>query len=426
MKDQRWTIYIPVLIVILLSVPVVYISNWTDFRYSRELAEDVSDSDGLFAGFNEKTSTTIDLVPDSVVDRAIEDADENITYTDREGNQQNVTQSSGRKTLIGSVLDALLMVGISIGAAFLIFFLFKMKRKVTLKAFFAVALGLCASVSVMFYLFLLRYFLNQGLGLGIEEGSLFYWSIVLIGLAVGIAIVYNMVFRSMDRRRKNTALIAFCVIMGPFLTIVLPVWVIVFLLTGIALWDLWAAKRGVIKDMVNLSDEHRKEESRPGNTAHLRKSSDASHGTRPQAVPGRAPSRPVKRKKKNRGLFDIKAGEDITSYGLYEGKHFSLGIGDFIFFSVLVTATFKWMMLKVPWMGFYEFGYGELLAVSITMLVAASVILGLKKTLSYLERENVMPGLPLSVLYGLVALISSFIFLEIINWIGYGQPVNPF
>ena len=426
MKDRRWTIYLPVLIVLVLSVPVVYVSNWVDFNNSRELASEVVDSDGFFAGFSEKTSTTIDLVPDSIVNRALDNADENITYTDSSGNRQNVTQATGSKTIIGSVLDALLMVGIAIGAAFGIFFLFKMKRKVTLKAFFAVALGLCASVSVMLYLFLLKVFLNGAFGFGIKEGSLFYWIIVIIGLSIGISIVYNMVFRSLDRKRKNPALLAFCVLMGPFLTIVLPVWVIVFLLSGVAIWDLWAAKRGVIMEMIYLSDEHGCEVRKAERKAHLHRNAPAQvHTSRITAHPARA-NPPITVKKKRKRLLEVQAGEDITTYGLYEGKYFSLGIGDFIFFSVLVTATFKWMMLKLPWMGFYAFGFGELLAVLITILVASAVILGLKQTLSYLEKESVMPGLPLSVLWGLVAFIFVFLALEIVNWIGYGQPVNPF
>lgn len=424
MIDRRWTIYLPVLIVLVLSVPVVYMSNWMDFNDSRELAAEVRDSSGFFAGFSEKTSTTIDLVPDSVVDRAMGNSDENITYIDSSGEQQNVTQAKGSKTIIGSILDALLMVGIAIGSAFLIFFLFKMRRKVTLKAFFAVSLGLCASVSVMLYLYLLKMFLNGAFGFGIEDGSLFYGIIVVIGLSIGIPIVYNMVFRSLERKRKNPALIAFCVLMGPFLTIVLPVWVIVFLLSGVAIWDLWAAKRGVIKEMVNLSDEHRREDRKVQRKVPLRQSSPDRSGTsRITAHPAKASLPGMNRKRR---LFDVQAGEDITSYGLYEGKHFSLGIGDFIFFSVLVTATFKWMMLKLPWMGFYVFGFGELLAVLITILVAFAVILGLKQTLSYLEKESLMPGLPISVLWGLVAFILVFLALEIVNWIGYGQPVNPF
>ena len=125
-------------------------------------------------------------------------------------------------------------------------------------------------------------------------------------------------------------------------------------------------------------------------------------------------------------MIDVQAGEDITSYGLYEGKDFSLGIGDFIFFSVLVSMTFKWMMLKLPWMAFYAFGLGELLAVLVTFLVIVVVLIGLKQTLGFLEKEKVMPGLPISVLWGLLTFIGMILFLEIFNWIGWGQLVNPF
>jgi hypothetical protein len=137
------------------------------------------------------------------------------------------------------------------------------------------------------------------------------------------------------------------------------------------------------------------------------------------------PASPSPRRKRKR-LIDVGVGEDITSYGMYEGKYFALGIGDFIFFSVLVSATFKWMMLKLPWMGFYAVGWGEIVAILMTIIVGIAVMVGFKQTLSFLEKENVMPGLPISVLWGLLTFFAGAIFLEVINWIGYGSPVNPF
>jgi hypothetical protein len=252
--------------------------------------------------------------------------------------------------------------------------------------------------------------------------------IIGIGALVGIIIIYNMVFRSLEPKRKNPALIAFCTILGPFLAIVLPVWVIIFLLAGVALWDLWAAKRGIIKEMIHLSDKHRKEDRKkmggPNQEVPTHIMTDVVD---PSIIPRTASPPPTNAPpKKRKKLIDVGIGEDITSYGLYEGEHYALGIGDFIFFSVLVSATFKWMMLKMPWMEFYAFGWGELLAVMMTILVMTTVMIGFKQTLSFLDRENVMPGLPLSVLWGLITFFAASIFLEMVNWIGFGEVVNPF
>ncbi|MGA1872594.1 MAG: hypothetical protein ACMUHY_02890 [Thermoplasmatota archaeon] len=427
MSKDGWTKYLPVILVLVLSIPIVTVSQWTDFKEARRLADDVVESSGFFSGFSESTTTTIDVIPDSVIDSTLPDAQENVTYTDSEGNVQNITQDTGKKSVLTGIITTAIMLGLAVAAAFGIFFLFRKRRRLTLKLIFAIALGLCSSVAVMLYLYLMRLFLNDVFDLGMEETGAFFGIIIAIGVVIGITIVYNMVFRSLDPKRKNPALIAFCIALGPFLAIVLPVWVVIFLLAGVALWDLWAAKRGIIKDMINLSDEHRKEERKNARLAPLSPPDwhDVQDAGGPKAsnyVPA-----PVKSPARRKKLIDVGVGEDITSYGLYEGKYFALGIGDFIFFSVLVSSAFKWMMLKMPYMGFYVDGWGEVLVVLVTMVVMMAVMIGLKQTLSYLDKENhVMPGLPLSVLWGLLTFFSLSVFLQAVNLIGYGSVVNPF
>jgi MFS family permease len=425
MERGKWTKYLPVVLVLVLSIPIVTLSQWTDFKESRRLADEYVDSSSFWTGISDQSSTTVDLIPDSVIDSTIPDAEENITVTDSEGNTQNITQSTGRKSIIRGVITTFIMLGLAVAAAFGIFKLFTKRKRLTLKVIFATALGLCASVSFMLYLYLLRLFLNDVFDMSLKETNIFYGIIISIGAVVGIIIIYNMVFRSLEPKRKNPALIAFCIILGPFLAIVLPVWVVIFLLAGVALWDLWAAKRGIIKEMIHLSDKHRKEDRKkaPKPPAIL-PMMPAGNAVPPGVLPHPPASAPPKRKRKK--LIDVGVGEDITSYGLYEGKHYALGIGDFIFFSVLVSATFKWMMLKMPWMEFYAFGWGELLAVMMTILVMTAVMIGFKQTLSFLDKEQVMPGLPLSVLWGLVAFFAASIFLEMVNLIGFGEMVNPF
>ncbi len=240
-------------------------------------------------------------------------------------------------------------------------------------------------------------------------GAFYLVILVLLGITGGVSIVYNMVWNSTNPRKKNPALIAFCVILGPFLAIVLPVYVVVFLLMGVALWDLYAAKRGIIKEMINLSDEHRKEERAvERKRVHHQKTA------------------PVVERKERRPLIRVDQGEDITSYGLYEGKHYSLGIGDFIFFSIMVSTTFTWFMMKMPWMGFYVPALGEVLIVFLTLIIMAVILLGLKQTLVFVDKESIMPGLPLSVLWGLLSFLAIVLVLQGVDYIFFGELVNPF
>jgi len=420
MKDKKLSMYPPVLIVLILSIPLVYMALWTDFERAREMADDVVGNSGFFSGISEDKTTSITLLPEKVLDSAVSDTKENITITNSTGGEQEFVQSTPKGTLYGSVINALMITSIAVGAGFGIFLLFKYKRKSALKIIFTGALGLCSSLTLILYGYFTTGFLEGFFDIDIKFGPLFYSILIVTGFLLGSFIVYNMVFRSLEPKRKNPALIAFCVILGPFLSIVLDSWLILFLLILISLWDLWAAKRGIIKEMINLSEEHKKEERRE-------KKRTEQPRLHTEIVPREASIiKGANRRKRMKGLLNIKTGEDITSYGLYEGKHYSLGIGDFIFFSLLCSAAFSWFMLKAPWMAFYMPVLGEILALELTVLIMASIILGLKHTLGFLEKDNVMPGLPISVLWGLTTFVLSAAVLQVLNLIIIGKPFNPF
>ncbi len=404
--NRKWSMFPPVLIVLLLSLPIALFTQWEDFGYSRELAEETVKTSGTFTGISDDRANTITIIPETVVENTIPEYRENVTLTNSTGGTEERTQTTGGGTVIEGVLNAALMVGVAIGFAFLIFLLFKLKKRITLKLFFAVALGLCTTLAIILYGYFFTLFLEAGPGIEVEMGALYLVILVLLGITGGVSIVYNMVWNSTNPRRKNPALIAFCVILGPFLAIVLPVYVVIFLLMGVALWDLYAAKRGIIKEMINLSDEHRKEER-----AMERK---------------RVQHQMIAPTVERRPLIKVDQGEDITSYGLYEGKHYSLGIGDFIFFSIMASTTFTWFMMKMPWMGFYVPALGEVLIVVLTLIIMAVILLGLKQTLVFVDRESIMPGLPLSVLWGLLSFLGIVLVLQGVDYVFYGELVNPF
>jgi len=410
MKDKRGTLYIPVVLVLVLSIPLVWTTLYPDFDTAKRLARELEGSDSFFWGVSDDKSTAIPIT-DDVIDVIVPDTKENVTFTNSTGDQQQVVQSTPKGSLLKGIANASVMVGIAVVSAFGLLFLFKRRKKLTLKMIFSFAIWLCSSLAIFLYIYMFRAFLLEVTGLDLllpADGWPFYISAAVLGFASGTMITYNMVFRSLDPRRKNPALLAFSVFLGPFLAVVLDTSLVLFLLIGVALWDLWAAKRGVIKEIVTMSDEHRKEVRRQA----------------PSPI-GIVPTEQVDRKKR---LISLKVdkGEDLTTYGLYEGKHYSLGIGDFIFFSLLSSTAFTWFMLKMPWMGFYVPGWGELVAVLLTVLVVSTILLGLKQTLSFLEKDSIMPGLPLSVLWGLIAFLTSAIVLEILNLALFGGIVNPF
>ena len=419
MKNKKLSLFPPVLLVLILSIPIVSVSLWPDFDQARELASETVGTTSFFEGTSGGNSRSITIIPERVIEENFEDTTEKVNLTNTTGQEQEIEQKTAWGSILEGALNALIMIVFATLAGFGIYFLFKYKKRQTLKGFFVIALGLCSSLSTMIYLYFSTIFVDKYLGVEVPYTIPFYVGTVLTGFIVGGLISFHMVFRSLDPKKKNPALLAFCIILGPFLAVVLPIWLVLFLLIGISLWDLWAAKRGIIKEMVNLSEEHRKEE---GYVRQTEPSPIAASKSTRAEVKTATDTKP----KPKRRFFEVQKGEDITTYGLYEGKHYSLGIGDFIFFSLLSSAAFTWFMLKLPWMGFYVDVLGEVLAISMTAVVVAAILLGLRHTLGYLEKDNVMPGLPISMLWGMLAFLGCAVSVEIVNLIFYGGIVNPF
>jgi len=148
MKDARFTLYIPVIVVLALSLPLVWVTLYSDFDRTRELASENEDTTGFFQGISDDKSTSITLVPNEVIDNTIPGATEDVVLTNDTGGQQSIEQSTPKGALTKGLINAGIMVALSVASAFGLFFLFKRRRKLTLKMIFALAIWLCASLSM--------------------------------------------------------------------------------------------------------------------------------------------------------------------------------------------------------------------------------------------------------------------------------------
>jgi hypothetical protein len=172
MTDRRISLYIPVLLVLAISLPLVAATLYTDFSRVRELADTTVGSSSLFRGIADEKSTTISIVPDEVIDDNIGETTENVTLTNDTGGQQQIVQSTPKGALTKGFVNAGIIVLLAVASAFGLFFLFRQRRKLTLKMIFAVAIWLCASLAIFLYLYLLRGFTSEVLGVRTEEGAI--------------------------------------------------------------------------------------------------------------------------------------------------------------------------------------------------------------------------------------------------------------
>lgn len=355
------------------------------------------------------------------------------------------------------IINVGVLLGIAVAAAFLIYLLFKFKKRLTIKLFFSIALGTVAVATIfIIFFFFYNYLIFQ---FDVPYSDLYVFSIgIPIGLVGGIGIIYNITSKNTTPKRRNIALICLSGLIAVFLTSVLFEGLLVLLIIGISVWDIYATKRGPIKGIIDITDKDEKDlkdakaaqtKAAPSNAPSQNARTAKVGPTTPQAqtnnattlppvanrplqpptslatttpmvkvqpapVPAQAPANP----KAN----DLEA---LQLFGLYDTKEFSIGVGDLIFYSVLMALAMKYFMFKLPYYGFYSEGLGIGIAFFIAIVIGIAVLAGFVKTVQLLDRNYILPGLPISMGIGIGSFLVFWAALEIINWIYYGF-VAPF
>ena len=376
------------------------------------------------------------------------------------------------------IINVGVLLGIAVGAAFLIYLLFKLKKRLTIKLFFSIALGTVAVATIfIIFFFFYNYLIFQ---FDAPYSDLYVFSIgIPISMVGGIGIIYNITSKNTTPKRRNIALICLSGLIAVFLTSVLFEGLLVLLIIGISIWDIYATKRGPIKGIIDITDKDEKDlkdakaaqtkaaqanarsqsaqaakvgpttpqaqrstaavapaalaQNSPGATAPLAKATQASMSSAPATQvqkssgaitpPQKAPSTPVPAPvPANPKANDLEA---LQLFGLYDTKEFSIGVGDLIFYSVLMALAMKYFMFKLPYYGFYNDALGIGIAFFIAIVIGLAVLAGFVKTVQLLDRNYILPGLPISMGIGIGCFLVFWAALEIINWIYYGF-VAPF
>jgi hypothetical protein len=221
------------------------------------------------------------------------------------------------------------------------------------------------------------------------------------------------------------------------------------------IWDIYATRSGPIKKIIDIIDED-EEEKRKKRRLEAQQAAQAAQqalqtggpGTNvplttktppvpPQAVPG--PSQPpipaqhpvqtppqpqvVPVKTAPSQQSDLDA---LQLFGLYDTDKFSIGLGDLIFYSVFTAMAMKYFLLWLPFYGFYTGLLGIVISLYVAVFIGIAVLVGFLKTVQLLEKNYVLPGLPISMGIALVCFITFLIILEALNLFFYGNLVPIF
>ena len=170
--------------------------------------------------------------------------------------------------------------------------------------------------------------------------------ILIIGLAIflGSFFTYSIINFPSGNRLRNFAIILFGALIGSFLGLNIPTWTVVIVLLALSLWDIYGVFRGPIKEI-------------------------AEHSIAPPATT------PTTTKPK-----------ELIPLLTYASKHWEIGIGDLAFYSMFTSHVFAF------------FG------IPLFTLIAFAIILGALGTLKLLEKRPLLPGLPLSIVAGVITL----------------------
>lgn len=347
-----------------------------------------------------------------------ENVSDNITTEDEE------TEPSLLATVIAGLLNVLPLIIIALVAGFGIYWLFKHKKHITLRLLFGSALSIVCVCTLFFFGIMSTFLVIYTTGLGLPD--------IVIGLIIapfavplGIALGYFIVSKKITLDRKNVSLLFAGALMGAFMATLIPVWIVLPLMVGISLFDIYSVKRGPIKKIIDLDNPPqpppKKINTEPSESpaAPTGNPSQESPTTAVQpvgdaaAAPTKEPSPPARQPPPAR-----KNEEDETDLiMLYETPHWSLGLGDLVIYSMFAAVGLTYTLTYLPYYGYYNLALGFIIPWLVFCIITIAILAGFSVTIKLLRKRDIMPGLPVSVALGLVAFLACIGFLQLVNFL---------
>ncbi len=294
--------------------------------------------------------------------------------------------SAGTQASVGLGNTLLFLVPAIVGS-FGILAIIKMGKRRMLKNIFRGALTIASGVILMYFMFKLNETLYQRVWyvLYVREPvefvivsipELYAWGTLLTFLICGL--IFGYVFssiilsRGFKRSERNYSLIIISALMGAFMAVILGTPTVLFLLVGLAIWDIYAVFKGPIKQMVEMDI-------------------DGNLMVRLDPLGDDAEDFPF---------------EHLT----YDAVSWQLGIGDLVFYSVLGAHSLYYSTTYIP-----DHGYWMMPFFFIPVLIA--ILAGFAYTIYRLTRaegSGILPGLPVPMFLGVGVFL---IMMAIAKWV---------
>ncbi|MHA1916935.1 MAG: presenilin family intramembrane aspartyl protease [Candidatus Ranarchaeia archaeon] len=231
-----------------------------------------------------------------------------------------------------AILNTFFYFGFALIGAFFILYLLRKRKAMLIKLVFFSALAFSSS------LILLLFFNSVSVifQLSYTTEMIFFASAGVLGLCL----TYFMTSIPAGHVIRNSATIIMGALIGSFLGPNIPTWTLLLLLVVLSFYDIYAVKKGPIKEMVETLEDAEKDE-----------------------------------------------GDDLDFPMLtYVSKEWEIGIGDLAFYSAFTSN----IIIHFGTIG--------------GTFVSVGIIIGAIITLKQLDKHKLLPGLPLSIFLGIIFL----------------------
>ena len=359
--------------------------------------------------------------------------------------------------LLTGFLNVAPLILIAAFGGFGIYFLFKKKKHFTLRSMFGVAIALVAVCTLLFFTIITLNFAEFLYNFD-WSSDLVVLSVLPVAILLGGWLSYNIISKGTTVFKRNFGLVFAGALMGAFLAAFLPFWMVFILLIGITLFDIYSVKFGPIKKIMELEEKANKikiekrvfyrtiaetaknDDNNINSNNHKDGSTIEENATKPKdgsktikvernvtenknnsknAGPSNRSQKMMKRsnltkdKKKNDDDFDLML--------MFDNPDWSLGLGDFVIYSMFTSAVLTYCMLYLPYYIFYSPILGFILPWVIFFFCTLGLLIGFFVTLKLLDKYSYLPGLPISIGCGLLVFIICIITLQIINYIMFNE-----
>ncbi|MHA1727475.1 MAG: hypothetical protein ACTSWY_01930 [Promethearchaeota archaeon] len=238
----------------------------------------------------------------------------------------------------------------------IIYFAVKKKGEIALKYLMGMAF--------MFLTFMLLLFFGEIIIRLIVFEEISYYIIIIVYMIlcgiITIYLIYMFFSGRMSLKLKNAFVLLIGILIGSFMGLIIPTWTTITILIGVSIWDIISVKKGPIRKIMELTG-----------------------GIEPD----------FERKMKNGEIKPVEAE-------IFESSELEIGVGDLAFYSML-TSHILVFMTDLIFVLTENILTSLFIAIIVSIAAAIGILIGSFITINSLNKNKILPGLPMSIFIGL-------------------------